>query len=201
MASGIWGKISLALGLIVGLSATAAWADGSSMRTGARTSQPIGHYEFCRAYPRECRSTGARPAPLAVTAPIWATVTRVNSQVNNAYEPKTDFEMWGQEEVWSFPTTAADCEDYVLEKRRRLMAMGIPAGNLLITVLRQANGEGHAVLTFRTTRGDFILDNLGNQIRLWSETDYTYLKRQSETHAGVWISINDGRDPAVASVR
>lgn len=201
MALGIWGKISLALGLIVGFSATSAWADGSSMRTGARTSQPIGHYEFCRAYPRECRPTGARPAPLAVTAPIWAAVTRVNIQVNNAYEPKTDFEMWGREEVWSFPTTAADCEDYVLEKRRRLISMGIPAGNLLITVLRQANGEGHAVLTLRTTRGDFILDNLTSQIRLWNETNYTFLKRQSETHAGVWISINDGRDPAVASVR
>jgi predicted transglutaminase-like cysteine proteinase len=107
----------------------------------------------------------------------------------------------GQEEVWSYPTRAADCEDFVLEKRRRLMAMGIAAGNLLITVLRQPNGDGHAVLTVRTTRGDYLLDNLDGQIRLWSNTNYIFLKRQSEANAGVWLSINDGRDPTVASVR
>jgi predicted transglutaminase-like cysteine proteinase len=109
--------------------------------------------------------------------------------------------MWGKEEVWSYPTRAADCEDFVLEKRRRLMAMGIAAGNLLITVLRQPNGDGHAVLTVRTTRGDYLLDNLDGQIRLWSNTNYIFLKRQSEANAGVWLSINDGRDPTVASVR
>lgn len=171
------------------------------MRMGLRSSQPIGHYEFCRAYPRECAPTGAKPSPVTLTARTWGELKRINAQVNRIYRPMTDLEMWGKEEVWSYPIAAADCEDYVLEKRRRLIALGIAPGNLLVTVLRQPNGDGHAVLTIRTTRGDFVLDNLDAGIRLWSDTRYTYLKRQSETNAGVWLSITDGKDPAVASVR
>ena len=171
------------------------------MMTGARTSQPIGHYEFCQTAPDECRATGARPAPLVLTSISWGALNRVNAQVNRTYRAMTDMDMWGKEEVWSYPVSSADCEDYVLEKRRRLIAAGIAAGNLLITVLRQQSGDGHAVLTVRTSRGDLILDNLDGKIRLWSDTNYIFLKRQSETNAGVWLSINSGRDPAVASVR
>jgi predicted transglutaminase-like cysteine proteinase len=201
MALGTWGKIGLAFGLMFGAAATTASAEELAMRTGARTSQPIGHYEFCRSYPSECRFTGARPAALSLNSSTWSALTRVNAQVNRSFSAMTDMDMWGKEEVWSYPTRAADCEDFVLEKRRRLMAMGIAAGNLLITVLRQPNGDGHAVLTVRTTRGDYLLDNLDGQIRLWSNTNYIFLKRQSEANAGVWLSINDGRDPTVASVR
>ncbi len=85
------------------------------------------------------------------TGKFWASLGKVNGSVNAQVRPRTDMEMWGKEEVWSFPAEFGDCEDYVIEKRRRLMAMGIPAGNLLITVLRQQNGDGHAVLTVRTT--------------------------------------------------
>jgi len=35
----------------------------------------------------------------------------------------------------------------------------------------------------------------------WTDTDYTYLKRQSDQNSGVWVTINDGRADAVASVR
>jgi predicted transglutaminase-like cysteine proteinase len=111
-------------------------------------------------------------------------------------------EMWGKEEVWSYPTSGfGDCEDYVLEKRRRLMKAGMPAGDLLITVVRQPNGDGHAVLTVRTSLGEFILDNLEPKVLAWTDTEYTYLKRQSQTNSGVWVTINDGRADAVASVR
>jgi predicted transglutaminase-like cysteine proteinase len=132
---------------------------------------------------------------------LWDLVTAVNSSVNAQIRPRTDMEMWGQEEVWSFPTEFGDCEDYVIEKRRRLMGAGIPAGDVLITVLRQPNGDGHAVLTVRTTAGDYVLDNLDSRVRLWSSTEYTFLKRQSERDSGVWLSISDGRADAVASVR
>jgi predicted transglutaminase-like cysteine proteinase len=193
--------------LLLGAFATAAaWcgaanAETLAMETGGRTTQPIGHYEFCRQYPTECRQRGATPAPQSATGRFWALLTRVNSSVNAQVRPRTDMEMWGKEEIWSFPTEFGDCEDYVIEKRRRLMGMGIPGGNLLITVLRQQNGEGHAVLTVRTMVGDYVLDNLDSRIRLWSSTEYTYLKRQSERDSGVWLSISDGRADAVASVR
>ena len=81
------------------------------------------------------------------------------------------------------------------------MSAVIPAGNLLMTVARQPNGDGHAVLTVRTSLGEFILDNLEPRVLSWTDTDYTYLKRQSDQNSGVWVTINDGRADAVASVR
>ncbi|MGQ3296305.1 MAG: transglutaminase-like cysteine peptidase, partial [Shinella sp.] len=108
---------------------------------------------------------------------------------------------YGVEEQWTYPDGAADCEDYVLIKRKRLMEAGISPSNLLITVVLQPNGEGHAVLTVRTDRGDFVLDNMRNKVLLWSETEYRYLKRQSSVNAGKWVKLQDGRADAVGSVK
>ncbi|MET0941406.1 MAG: transglutaminase-like cysteine peptidase [Mesorhizobium sp.] len=171
------------------------------MTTGSRTTQPIGHFQFCQRAPEECqqKTSGSRPAEL--TRALWAEMVDINNAINTAVTPRTDMEMWGQEEVWSYPDGLGDCEDYVLEKRRELMAAGVPAGSLLITVVRQPNGDGHAVLTVRTTEGDYILDNLEPRVLAWQETEYTYLKRQSEKNSGAWVSITDGRTSAVGSVR
>ena len=179
-----------------------AYAGASFMHTGGRTTQPVGHYEFCQKLPRECRTTTPRQAPTELTRKLWATIVSINNSVNVKITPLTDMEMWGKEEVWYYPDSGAgDCEDYVLEKRRELMNAGMPAGDLLITVVRQPNGDGHAVLTVRTSLGEFILDNLEPKVLAWTDTDYTYLKRQSTQNSGVWVTINDGRADAVASVR
>lgn len=178
-----------------------AGAAEAFMHTGGRTTQPVGHYEFCQRYPSECRQKTQGGEPIELSRKLWGAMIAVNNAVNASVSPRTDQDLWGQEELWSFPDAYGDCEDYVLEKRRRLMALGVPAGDLLITVARQPNGDGHAVLTVRTSKGDFILDNLETRVLSWSDTEYTYLKRQSEKNSGVWVSINDGRDAAVASVR
>jgi predicted transglutaminase-like cysteine proteinase len=192
--------LTTALAVLVGGISAAAAAE-PFMRTGGRTTQPVGHYEFCQRYQTECRqkTPGGQPADLSRS--LWAAMINVNNAVNAAVAPRTDREMWGKEEVWSFPGAYGDCEDYVIEKRRRLMAMGVPAGDLLITVVRQPSGDGHAVLTVHTSKGDYVLDNLETRVLAWTDTEYTYLKRQSEKNSGVWVSINDGRDAAVASVR
>ncbi|MGB3387514.1 MAG: transglutaminase-like cysteine peptidase [Pseudaminobacter sp.] len=171
------------------------------MSTAGRTTQPVGHYVFCQKLPEECSQKTAKQAPVQLTRALWAALVEVNNAVNMEVTPLTDMEIWGQEEVWSYPDGQGDCEDYVLEKRRRLMALGVPAGDLLITVVRQPNGSGHAVLTVRTSHGEFILDNLEPRVLAWADTEYTYLKRQSERNSGVWVKVNDGRADAVASVR
>lgn len=179
-----------------------AHAGANFMHTAGRTTQPVGHYEFCQKQPQECRQMTARRPPVELTRALWATIINVNNAVNARVQPRTDMEMWGKEEVWSYPDGGVgDCEDYALEKRRELMQAGIPAGDLLMTVARQPNGDGHAVLTVRTSLGEFILDNLEPRVLAWTDTDYTYLKRQSERNSGAWVSINDGRADAVASVR
>ena len=170
------------------------------MPTGRTTLQPVGHYEFCQREPSECRTSYPRNKPIKMTSDLWETLVAVNNAVNTLVQPRTDLELWGVEEYWSYPDLYGDCEDYVLEKRRLLIKAGLPASNLLITVVRRHNGEGHAVLTVSTTKGDFVLDNMEARILPWSATAYQYLKRQSKRSAAQWVSITDGRDAAVSSV-
>ena len=113
----------------------------------------------------------------------------------------TDMEIYGVEERWAYPTTVGDCEDFVLLKRKMLMNKGFSASNLLITVVLQPNGEGHAVLTVSTDRGDFVLDNLTDEVLRWDETDYTYLKRQAANNTGRWVSIESPDNLLVGSVK
>ncbi len=171
------------------------------MPVGSQTSQPIGHHDFCQKRPGECSVETIGTAMVTLTEPLWAELRRVNDHVNETIAPATDEEMFGKPEVWSYPTTEGDCEDYVLLKRRLLIRAGWPAGALLITVVRRPDGDGHAVLTVHTDRGDLVLDNLRTEILVWSETEYIYVKRQSEHHSGRWVSIRDERGDYVGAVR
>ena len=191
-----------AIAATIGLAASLTQANADYMPTGNRTTQPVGHYDFCKQLPDECRKQpGAGQKPIELTRSLWSLMIEINNQVNAEIVPLTDMEIWGVEERWSYPVNGVgDCEDYVLEKRRRLAKHGVPRKDMLITVVRQPNGDGHAVLTIRTSMGDFVLDNLEPRILAWSETEYSYLKRQSEKHAGVWVSIEDDRAIAVGSV-
>ena len=170
-----------------------------SMATGAITSQPVGHYEFCQRHSAECQPMKAMP-PLHLTPDNWKTMVAVNSAVNVEIDQRSDMEVWGYEDYWEYPNKGAgDCDDIVLEKRKRLMDIGLPASNLLMTVVRDERGDGHAILTVRTDRGDFILDNMKPTIFRWDETPYSYLKRQSTDHAGRWVDIDGSGSPAVAA--
>lgn len=195
-------RTASALGLAAGFAFAAGSAQAApvSMQTGDVTSAPIGHYELCLKAPAECSTVTDRIAPLKLTRGLWKDMVRINNTVNVSIRPRTDMEMWGKPEVWSYPQAEGDCEDYVLLKRHMLMQQGIPAGSLLITVVRQPNGDGHAVLTVRTDHGDFILDNLEGRILEWEATDYEYLKRQSTRNSGTWVQINDERMRFVGSV-
>ena len=197
--SGLIGRL-LALTVPLALAATAATAAPSFIPNGERTTQPIGHYELCQRITEECSQKTPRQAPIELTRALWGKLIDVNNAVNTEVAPRTDLEMWGVEEYWSYPGAEGDCEDYVLEKRRRLILAGVPAGNLLITVVRQPNGDGHAVLTVRTSHGDFVLDNLEPRVLAWHATEYQFLKRQSERNSGQWVSVDDSRNLPVGSV-
>ena len=186
--------------LAAAFAVTPAAANNAAMLTTGNTSQPIGHYEFCKSYPDTCRRNDG-VGVVRLTQASWSKIVEVNSAVNSSIIARTDLEMHGAPELWSYPTYQGDCEDFALLKQYMLAREGIPASALLITVVRQTNGEGHAVLTVRTDRGDFILDNLDDRVLAWSDTDYQFLKRQSERHAGQWLGIADDRNILVGSVR
>ena len=59
------------------------------------------------------------------------------------------------------------------------------------------NGSSNAVLTIKTYKGDFILDNKIDNVRLWNQTPYHYVMRQSYIDPRVWVSL-DPTDPATA---
>ncbi|MCA1490255.1 transglutaminase-like cysteine peptidase [Ensifer sp. NBAIM29] len=170
------------------------------MQTGSATSQPIGHYEFCQSHKGECSVRSRTGAAPRVTASGWAVIRQVNASVNREVAAITDQELYGREEVWSYPNGRGDCEDFALEKRRRLMQKGFSAGDLLLTVVRKPDGEGHAVLTVRTAQGDFILDNLDNGVKLWTQTPYRFLKRQATRNSGHWVTIDNSAEVLVGSV-
>lgn len=162
--------------------------------TGAHAKAPIGWVEFCADNKGECPDISTLPKDAALTTKSWKELVRVNTLVNRQIKPMTDQEHHGVLEKWSYPTDGyGDCEDYVLLKRKLLIAAGWPRSALLITVVRDQKGDGHAVLTVRTDRGDFILDNQEADVLLWSETPYQYVKRQSQTNANVWVSLGDPR--------
>lgn len=173
----------------------------ANMVTGAVTSQPIGHYEFCRANPAECNQRLPSGAAPKLTAHGWSLLESINASVNGRIHAMTDKDIYGREEVWAYPKDVGDCEDYALLKRRELAAKGFSLSDLLITVVRKPDGEGHAVLTVRTAQGDFVLDNLNNDVKPWYETSYTFLKRQASFNTGRWVSIENGRDVVVGALR
>lgn len=164
------------------------------------TTRPAGYHEFCKHHRDECQIKTRGDARVHLTPGRWNDLVAVNSAVNRAITPVTDEELFGREEVWVYPSTKGDCEDFVLLKRRDLIKRGWPIGSLLVTVVRQKNGEGHAVLTVLTDRGDLVLDNLEEQVKVWSQTEYHYVKRQSEFDTGRWIAIDDARTSSVGSL-
>ena len=166
---------------------------------GNSARPPIGWTDFCVQLPRECDGRPLEARDVVLSQKAWKDLERINKWVNDTIKPMTDMDHWGVIERWSYPDDGyGDCEDYVLLKRRMLMQAGWPRQALLITVVRDLKGEGHAVLTVKTDKGEFVLDNQEEQILLWSETSYRFVKRQSQTDQNTWVSLGDNR-PAVAT--
>ena len=193
---------ALAAALFAALCAAPAEAGSNGLihvAVGATARAPIGYVEFCNEMPKECAANDSEPRDVVFTAKVWKDLVRVNKWANDAIAPITDMDHWGVVEKWSYPDDGkGDCEDYVLLKRRMLMQAGWPREALLITVVRDKRGDGHAVLTVKTDKGDFILDNQEEQVLLWSETGYRFVKRQSQSDQNTWVSLGDPR-PAMAT--
>ncbi len=169
--------------------------DSSPASARTPTTVPIGWLGFCRDEPRECAQRGTITAPFRLTRKNLGILRRVNDWVNATIRPVADARQWGQEDRWNYPDNGAgDCEDYALLKRRMLLNEDFPLQSLLLTVVRNRAGEGHAVLMVRTDHGDFILDNLNSEILPWSETGYDFIKRQSELDPNAWLKLEKSPD-------
>ena len=165
--------------------------DGGSrfMREYGSSLPPIGYIDFCRRQPRECKSTNTGQNRVTMTRERWVEVNEINTLINRTVAPATDDEIYRTAEYWTLPGNIGDCEDYVLAKRKLLIAKGWPQSALLITVVRDEQGLGHAVLTAATDMGDIVLDNRTDLIKPWSDTNYVFYKRQSRQNPQRWVAL------------
>jgi predicted transglutaminase-like cysteine proteinase len=190
-----WGAI-LAAGVLVACAAVPASANDELLfvSVGETTRAPIGWIEFCAQRAWECKVAPTAPRDVVLTGKAWKDLVRINRLVNTRIRPMTDSEHHGVVVRWSYPDDGyGDCEDYVLLKRRMLMEAGWPREALLITVVRDQKGDGHAVLTVKTDKGEFVLDNQNEEIVSWSESGYRFVKRQSQSDPNTWVSLGDPR--------
>ncbi len=190
-----------AIAMLIAIQAPAIAADERVLYAslGDTARAPIGWVEFCGENPGECNGGSSQPRDIVMSQTAWRDLLKVNRWVNETVRPMTDMDHWGVIEKWSLPNDGyGDCEDYVLLKRKMLVSAGWPREALLITVVRDRKGEGHAVLTVKTDKGEFILDNQNENVLPWTETGYRFVKRQSQSDPNVWVSLGDGR-PAVST--
>lgn len=119
-------------------------------------------------------------------------LNQINQSVNREVKKANDLDLYGQPEYWSLPRLVdgklyGDCEDYALEKRRQLIAAGVPASALSLAVAFTARGESHAVLMISLKSGDWVLDNLTPWATPWEDLNYRWVQRQIPGTA-LWTS-------------
>lgn len=175
------------------------------MRVFGQAAPPYGFVQFCDRTPDECVAGPMAESRFHASPERLAELDEINRAVNTAIEPATDMDLYGVEEYWTLPPRGrGDCEDYALLKRHILIRRGWPIGSLLMTVVRDEKGDGHAILTARTAQGDFILDNKVPTVKPWHATGYEYIMRQSYISPRVWMSLdpNNGLAPnAISGVK
>lgn len=176
---------------------TRLWDDGlASAPTFARpiklAKAPAGYLEFCNTHPDECVPDLGGPNIVRLDERTYGLLASVNVTVNHTITEVSDAEHFHAADIWTLPTDGqGDCEDFQLQKRHDLIALGFPRQALMMTVVRDENDEGHAVLIVRTDRGDLVLDNRTDAIRDWAAAPYEFVKRQSQEDPMVWVYIGD----------
>ena len=189
---------SLMIGAYVAVQGTghAGPAEVGYVAVGSSTSVPYGWVEFCQRYRGECDGGKTVAQDVVLTAKSMREIERINNWVNTHVEPVSDMDHWGVVDRWDYPTDGkGDCEDYVLLKRRMLAEQGFPQQALLVTVVKDKNNDGHAVLTVKTDHGDFILDNLADDVKGWRQSGYKFVKRQSQNDQNVWVLLGEPTTP------
>jgi predicted transglutaminase-like cysteine proteinase len=175
---------------LVSTAHSAQTPSASYATVGPQTLVPFGWYDFCNRYKGECDGPPLAAQDVRLTPAALKQLQRVNVWVNASVQPLSDEDHWRLVDQWDYPIDGyGDCEDYALLKRKLLMERGFPRQALLMTVVKDTHGEGHAVLTVKTDRGEFILDNLTDEIKPWDETGYQFVKRQSQTDPNVWVGV------------
>lgn len=185
-----FGSVAVMIGMFFAGILPAFGSGGAFLVAQHAISAPDGAVGLCAKYKWAC-ATSSRSS-LSQSDKIRL-ASSVNTQVNLQTTAIDDHVQYGREEHWALPTArGGDCEDFVLLKKKILIKNGVSAKNLLIATVLDRNLNSHAVLILRTQNGDLVLDNLTNDIHLWKDTGYTFLKLQSPAVPGGWHAVMAG---------
>lgn len=186
--------------VLVPASIDPAKANGPIGRLAPVSAEPDGSAETATAIATlaaelvsgETGSSAARP--LAMTPGLWATLNRVNGEVNGSIRQQNDLKTYGMFDYWNTPLEdgirVGDCEDFVLEKQRALIKAGLPRSALNIAIVQTAWGELHAVLLVSTTDGEFVLDSLTAGISAWRDAPYRWVRREVNGDPFHWANVD-----------
>lgn len=165
-------------------------AEGSFLPAHQRVSAPMGARSLCQSYDWACAtSQGQAALSQAQVNHAVAVNTRINRQVREV----SDRRQYGRDEVWTLPTArGGDCEDIALLKKKTLVSQGLPPERLLLATALDTRRQAHAVLIMRTGSGDYVLDNLTNEIKHWQQTGYTFLRLQDPQAPHAWSAVFAG---------
>ena len=158
---------------------------GSTPAVAQFIQQPNQHKEFCKWHPDQCKKIGTiKPAQFTAEKLIQLMDINqtVNTMIKGRVEPKgTD--------IWRFPTNGyGDCEDYAIMKRSMLLNLGWASSQLLMGIVYQKEQGWHAILIARTTNGDYVLDNLRNDVHPVDESKHIFHWRQSFVNPVAWVA-------------
>jgi predicted transglutaminase-like cysteine proteinase len=156
---------------------------------------PIAFYKFCAKNADQCHSDNGGQK-IHIHSDSWMMLYLVNAQINDRI--KADANKGAYD--WSLNTVHGNCNDYAVQKRKALMDAGFPMAALSLSAVKTNTGEGHLVLTVRTTDGDFVLDNLRQTILPWTSTGYQWISVQSNANPFHWVQVKGAPLIAVASV-
>jgi predicted transglutaminase-like cysteine proteinase len=158
---------------------------------GGTTAPPPGFVGLCMHNPSICAKAGAGPDKVVLTEATQRALEGANTSINVSIAYETDEQQFGVANVWSANAIGGhgDCKDYALAKRELLIGEGLSGRALRIAIVRTPQNELHAVLTVDTDRGDLVLDSATSDIKLWWQTSYRWLSRQSADDPLHWVQV------------
>lgn len=163
------------------------------LKTGKQTTRPYGHVEYCARNASDCsgRSAGSALPPARTNI-----LNAVNRDVNRSIKAASDQTAFGRKEFWTAKARSGDCEDYALAKRVKLRKIGFKPSQLLLT-MGYSRGEPHTVLVVRTRDGDYVMDNLHDEVMPVQSARMSFRKIQAPDHGGKWLQVTGktGRAP------
>jgi predicted transglutaminase-like cysteine proteinase len=180
-----------------------------SPRDAPRRDSAERQRDWFRVLLRE-RAAADESAAIELTEPRRRELLEVNRSVNAAIAESTDEAIYGITEFWATPLSApteeiganprGDCEDYVLEKRLRLLALGWPPEALSIAMAHAPFRGLHVVLIVRTDSGDIVLDSARDELAAIETLPYQWQSRQSGADLLRWVAFSGPSESSPSEV-